>query len=697
MSSISRPIALLMTLLTALPAFAQNLGTPPLPIKIELQYLSKLLPALNTPATQGLLGTVGALLPKPVDMKLLILATDGTEPGLAALKYLLDHLGTPYRVVLLAAGQQLPALESNGKGLYQGIILTSGNLGICDPACRSALPVEEWVRMDKYTRDYKVRSVSYYTYPEARYGLTPLSAVGTSDVAPGIVNLTTTGGSIFKYIRPSATIKVMHSWVYLAGVAPVAGESTTPIMTLGSSVVGVTSKKADGREYMAFTFDNNPYLFHSALFHYGIVHWVTKGIFLGSRKTYLTPQVDDHFLANDLFDQSNAACIPVGFTADPTFDPANQCPTLRIRGWDLTVLANWQNTIRANPQFSQFRVSHAFNGLGATAEGGATANDSLVAETKRLRSSFIWINHTYSHENLDCYSPAPNSGVCRPATLAESLMQIDRGASVASTLGLPHDSSSMVTPNISGLNNPAFMSAAAQRGIKFLIADLSRPEGVPASPNTGIWNRHQPSVLMIPRRATNIFYNTSTGFNGIVGSEPDEYNYFYGPNGIFRIGGPGGPPFFTTNQTWQNVADRESDNLLGYMLRGEVYPSMFHQGNLHAYDGNKSLFSEVVGGTLSKFAALSNWPVISLPQGDVGRLMIRRMEYNSSQVSATLTPGLSIEIRTVGAARIPITGVCSEGCETYGADKQSLISLPARGVRTILNLGGSDGLLGLLF
>jgi hypothetical protein len=464
---------------------------------------------------------------------------------------------------------------------------------------------------------------------------------------------------------------------------------------MNGMVVGVTHKKADGREYMAFTMDNNPYLFHSAIFHYGIVHWVTKGIFLGSRKTYLTPQVDDHFLENDLFDSSKAACIPVGFTADPTFDPANQCPTLRINGGDLASLANWQNTIRSNAQFSKFRVTHAFNGLGATAEGGALPNDSLVAETRRQRSTFFWVNHTYSHENLDCYTPMPNSGICRPATLPESLDQIDKNAAVANSLGLPHDPTTMVTPNISGLNNPAFLAAAAQRGIRYLIADLSRPEGVPASPNTGIWNAHQPSILMIPRRATNIFYNTVTGFNLLAGSLPDEYNYFYGPNGLFRIGGPGGPPFFTTIQTWQNVSERESDNLLGYMLRGEVYPSMFHQGNLHIYDGSKSLFSEVVGSTLNKFGVLSNLPVISLSQADLGRLMVRRMEYNASQVQATLTPGISVEIRAARGASIPITGVCSENCETYGADNQSQINISNGGVRTILLLGGlGGGLLG---
>jgi hypothetical protein len=66
-------------------------------------------------------------------MKLLILATDGTEPGLAALRSQLDHMGTPYDVILLAQGQPLPPLNSGSKGMYQGIILTLGNLGICDP------------------------------------------------------------------------------------------------------------------------------------------------------------------------------------------------------------------------------------------------------------------------------------------------------------------------------------------------------------------------------------------------------------------------------------------------------------------------------------------------------------------------------------------------------------------------------------
>jgi hypothetical protein len=677
-------MACVLAFMVTFPASPQAVGTPPLPINPGSQIPSNPLQPIITPDTTSLLGGIIHSLATPVDMKLLILATDGTEPGLAALKYLLDYLGTPYQVVLLANGQPLPQLDNGIKGFYQGIILTIGNLGICNPACHSALDVNGWATLDSYVRNYHVRMVSYYTYPEARYGLVPVSAVGTTDQAPGLVNLTPAGAGIFNYLQPNATVKVMWAWTYLASTVAAPGESTTPILQLGNSVVGATHTLGDGREYMALTMDNNPYLFHSAILHYGIVHWVTKGLFLGSRKTYMTPQVDDHFLNNDLFSTSNAACIPVGFAADPTFDPANQCATYRITGQDLDTLANWQQNIRANPQFRQFQISMAFNGVGATQAGGAEPGDSLVTETQSLENQFFWINHTWDHENLDCYDPVPNSGICRPATNAESLAEISQNVQLANSLSLPLDATSMVTPSISGLTNPDFLSAAVSQGIKYLVSDLSRAEGTPASANTGIWNQYQPSIFEIPRRPTSIFYNTVTSIVGVAGSEPDEYNYFYGPTGIFRIGGPGGPPFFTTNQTWDQIRDRESDTLLGYMLRGEQYPLMFHQGNLAAYDGVNSLFTDVVGSALNKFAAISQLPVISMQESNLGALLQGRMAYNSSQVHATLTPGVSIEIDTAGAASIPVTGLCADGCQTYGPDQQSLIPMPAGSSRTFL-------------
>jgi hypothetical protein len=677
-------MAFVLTIFVCFPASPQAVGTPPLPINPGSLIPSNALPPISTVDTTGLLQGIIHSVATPVDMKLLILGTDGTEPGLAALKYLLDYLGTPYQVVLLANGQPLPQLDNGVKGFYQGVILTIGNLGICNPTCHSALDVNGWATLDSYVRNYHVRLVSYYTYPEARYGLVPGSAIGTTDQAPGIVNLTPTGANIFNYLQTNASIKVMWAWTYLASTVAAPGETTTPILQLGNSVVGVTHTLPDGREYMAFTMDNNPYLFHSAILHYGIIHWVTKGFFLGSRKTYMTPQVDDHFLTTDLFDSGKAACIPVGFAADPTFDPGNQCSTYRMTGQDLDALANWQHNIQSNPQFGQFQISLAFNGVGTTPDWGAPPNDSLVTETQSLENQFFWLTHTWDHENLDCYNPVPNSGICTPATYAQSVAELSQNAQFANSLGLPLDAPSMVTPSISGLKNPAFLSAAASQGIQYVVSDLSRPEGVPASANTGIVNPYQPSIFEVPRRPTNIFYNTLNWSAGVPGSEMDEYNYFYGPNGIFRVGGPGGPPFFTTNQTAAQIQDRESDTLLGYLLRAEQYPLMFHQTNLTAYDGVNSLFTDVVGSAMNKFAAISRLPVISMKESDLGALLQRRMAYDASLVHATLIPGVSLEIDTVGAASIPVTGLCADGCGAYGPDQQSLIPMPAGSTRLFL-------------
>ena len=53
---------------------------------------------------------------RPVDLKLLILATTGEEAGLAAMRSFLDHRGTPYDVVKLAAGEPLPPLQDSQRG-----------------------------------------------------------------------------------------------------------------------------------------------------------------------------------------------------------------------------------------------------------------------------------------------------------------------------------------------------------------------------------------------------------------------------------------------------------------------------------------------------------------------------------------------------------------------------------------------------
>src|SRR5262249_44512534 len=157
------------------------------------------------------------------------------------------------------------------------------------------------------------------------------------------------------------------------------------------------------------------------------------------------------------------------------------------------------------------------------------------------------------------------------------------------------------------------------------------------------------------------------------GSLPDEYNYFFGPNGLFRL--PDGSPFFPTTQSYANIVNIESDNLLAYMLRYEIYPQMYHQSNLWRYSGSKSLFSDVIDAAFNKFAAISNLPVISLDQSSIGKELEDRMAFGAAKVTATLTPGSNITLTAAGSASVPLTGVCAAGCESYGGQAISKVSV----------------------
>lgn len=648
--------------------------------------------------TRGLLHLCGALLltlpalqaaaPKgtaPRDMKLLIIAVDGNEPDYAAIKFFVETLGIPYQTAFTLdttktppAPIRLPPLNNGSKGFFQGILLTNGNTGYCKSgSCYVGLDAAQWTLLENYARDYEVRIASYYTFPEARYGLAPspgAAALTATQSAPVTARFTGPASALFPGLKASAGLSIVNSYVYPAQPVAGNGETTTPFLLAGSAVLGALHTKADGREYMALTMDNNPNLHHSLLLNYGILNWVMKGVFIGGRKVYLTPQVDDYFLPNDLFVLGQAACMGASFATDPTANAAINCPTRRIDGPDVKTLAEWQSKWQQKPQFQRFRVTHAFNGYGA-AQDGRTLRDDLIQQTLAFRSKFYWVSHTWDHQNLDCFRPVPNSGPagCRPATEQESAEEIAQNAAQAKELGLPLDTLSMVTPAISGLNNTAFLSAAAKAGIRYLVSDTSK-QGLPAMPNTGTYTAN--GILLIPRRPTNIFYNVITGETNAQGSLTDEYNHFFGPAGLFKDGS--GKPFFEKTQSYKEILNRESDNLVAYMLRAEIYPQMYHQSNLVLYDGRNSIFSDVHDAALNKFAAISDLPVISLSQADLGREIEAKMAVVGAKVSGVLTPGKGVTLTASRAANVPVTGLCfGSSCESYGSQCTSRIAVQA--------------------
>ncbi len=642
---------------------------------------------LFTPLAYAQLVGVPPIALKPVDLKVLVLTGDGAEPSFKSIQSFLNQIGIPHNDVILApatgAAIPLPALNDANKGFYQAIILATGNLVACDAkgVCASALSDAGWAALDTYAATFGIRTLSYYTYPNPRYGLSYVSALNTA-TTPTALTFAAAASTIFPYLNLTHPVTVTYSYAYLAAPVAALGESTTPILSLGTGTVGVLHKKPDGREYLALTFDNNPSLLHSLSLGYGLINWVTKGVFLGSRQVYSTPQVDDLFLANELYDSVTPGCKPVGFLIDPTSDLTSQCPTGKVSGADLLSLSAWQDKLQASPQTSNFQVTMGFNGVGAADPDTVIATgDDLVSAVLAINKKFVWVSHTYDHMNLDCFNPVAKSGICTLANGAESGAEIDHNLLIAKALGLSVDAGSMITPEISGLTNAEFVQVAVTRGIKYLIIDSSTLALNPPPHNTGIRNALNPSILMVPRRPTSIFYNTVSPNPGAVGSLPDEYNYFYGPHGLFRIGGPNGTPFYGTNQTYAQIINSESDSLLMDMLRFKADPIMFHQSNLARYDHANSLFTDVMAETLKKFTDMSNLPVTSLPESAIGQLYQERMDYNASGVQATFRPGTppTITLTTTKSATIPVTGACTNiaTCATYGGQTIQKVLVPA--------------------
>lgn len=511
---------------------------------------------------------------------------------------------------------------------------------------------------------FSIRVASYYTYPAAQWGLLPAdSGASYTAASPLNVTLTTAGAAVFPYLNSANAVPVAGQGTsgiraYRATATAAANETTTPLLTAGSYTVAVTHTTADGREILALTMDNGATLLHSLGFGYGVINWVTKGIFLGSRKVYLNPQIDDMLLGNWIYAPA----------LHPTCESNNACPTYFATGPDLQAMANWQASLQSDPQFQSYQGTYAFNGVGTT---WFDPSDPIFAAIKSLNSKFWWVSHTWDHPNLDCYT-TDSRGNCVPATLAQSLSELNQNISVAPKLGITLDRLGMVTPYNSGLSNPNFLQAAALVGIQYIVD----PQ-FPASPNTGIVNPLLPSILEITRMNNNLFDDASSPSMGVSGSWPDEYNANYGPQGA--------TPIYSQNQTYSQILDNESQALLtGNMLTYSPYCLAFHIANAAMYDGTHSLMTDLLDATVTKYKSLFTLPVLSLDMEDIGALLTTRAGYNASGVVGVYTPGVSVVLTTTKAGSIPVTGICSQGsCGTYGGQIQDNVSMAANSTVTI--------------
>jgi hypothetical protein len=561
-----------------------------------------------------------------VAMKVLVLSADGTETVLPAIQHALDYHSVPHETWIAAQrpGQLVPSALADGcAGRYQGVILATGALSFSPDGgqtFQSALSPPEWIALRTYEAQFGVREISWYVFPGAEHGLHTTLIGQDTGASPIDATLTSAGQAAFPHLSGASTIPITLAWTYLTTAAD---PSVTPLLVDSAGHVLMSSRVGpDGRETLVMTFDSNAFLLHHAILSHGLIEWVTKGIYLGEYRVYLTPQVDDLYDNNDLFGGG----------------------AYRMTATDVTAMQTWQLAVQALGGNAGFRLAFAFNGARST------LLDLLSITLTPVSPTYNFINHTWTHQNLDAVS------------YSTALNEIQRNDNFGKSRFLNYATAALVTPEISGLTNPNAMRAAKDVGVRYMTSDTSRPGWDNPRPNIGIYSTLQPSILFIPRRPTNLFFNVSVPSRWV-----QEYNAIYAA-------------FWGRNLSYAEILDKESQFLLFYMLRGDIDPQMYHQANLRAYDGVHSLLSDLHDLALHKLRRFSNLPVESPSMVRVGTKMANTMARNASGLSATLEPGVAITLTSPTAQRVVVSGVCLLlGSELYGGTCITTVDVPAGG------------------
>ena len=579
-------------------------------------------------------------------MKVLVVSATGnavSEPSLGAIEDALDYHGIPYTIFNAGASADLTAgqLGTGCAGNYQGVILATNDAG---------LSAVELSTLRAYEAGYGVRELTWYGCGSTPYGLGTPAGVDTG-VAPITAALTLAGRTAFPYLNSTAPITISNAWACLSQTA---GASTLLEDGSHNALVSTYTSPTDGHEMMTVTFDSNAALLHNLVLAHGYLEWLTKGVYLGQYRAYLTPQEDDIFIADDLY---------VG-------------GTYRISDLDLNAFVAWQSTIQAQTGSPGFRLTHAFNGSGDT-QGNPNANasttpdatDPLITAAQAAQASFLWVNHTFSHMNL---GPSGSHTYTDPVpTAGQVLTEFGRNETFASLMGFgSYKSSTFVSPDVSGLTNPKALRALAHAGVRYMITDTSYAEFANPAPNIGMFSQVEPRIYFVPRRPTNLFYNVSNPTEWAA-----EYNYMFCDRSATATACTtdlmGNPSVFAVPQTPAEVLENEANVQLAYLLRGDLDPHMYHQSNLRQYAGGQSLLSDLLGAAISKYRTYSNLPVQSLDLETIGARMKETELRNASGLVATITPGVSVTLASPTAIRVVVSGALTGACTAAGTQSES--------------------------
>ncbi len=566
---------------------------------------------------------VGAAPGHTVELRVLVIATAGRagDPARDVIESTLGHIGVAYEVIDVTRTDLSAGLLRRGDvGRFNGIILTDNGLA-------GRFSAAEWALLHDYQRDFAVRQAVMSGAPSAQgaaaMGLRTTGTAGAGDRS----SWTAAAATLFPYFNVANGPAIGAAAPTVAATG--SGPSVTPL--LRSSSGGTLLARLDYRDGRQVLYSSLPHAQtarSSQVLAYAFVDFATRGLHLGAPRMYLAAHVDDVFYASDMWGIGTGGLGPEDFR-------------ISAADWYATIAA--QRSLDARrPTASGFRLEHAFNGAGASTTRGA---DPLTDAAVATGSEFFWLNHTFTHRNLDAsngWSQAVLEGEIRANnTLWSSIGLPGANAAVQSALvtGQHSGLANGATPYPSGLNR-TLVAALLATGVRYVASDTSQPnQDVP-----GFVPGSNGNLVMVPRWPTNVFYNANT-----PARLTDAYNAIY-----------------RQNRSYASIRAQSAEQAFAHITSFANYPHFFHQANLHAYDGaGNSLMFDWLDDTVALYEMHFRLPLVTLPFHRIGEITEARLRLPTAGVRAQLAIATGqVTMWTENhPATVAVTGVTGS---TYG-------------------------------
>jgi hypothetical protein len=652
-----------------------------------------------------------------VNLRVLVISTgDETQDlGLGYIKPVLDEIGVLYDVLnantqdltadMLASlnGVACSSVDAGCVGSYNGIILTISDL---TPNFTPA----EWDILHNYEKDFKVREAVLSGWPATYFD--PNAPFGIY-LDYGLVFSSSAASYNTQWSVPATYQKEVLESVNLANPLPITDfafaatprndavgprdstiPSVTPLLktTNGEALLSIVQYKlpnqtTPAREVMISTITHASFLIHSKVLAYEFINWATQGVFVGARRVHMAAHLDDLFIANTLW--------------DPSLKADNPLQTYRLNSGDINNVISEQAAFRAaHPTVGAFKLDFPFNGSGAVVDPAATTlvantTEDLVAAVIANKDAFRYINHTFTHADMD-NPPVPANAPCDYETftaVAPIQAEITKNRTVWGLLGLPEQANNnrvLLTGNHAGLKdrkctddpllhtnmanvqdddvafdqggaNSLFLKAAANTNVQYIASDSSQRAQNVEQYITQYDDGKPTDRIMLPRWPTNVFVNVINPDQLV-----DEYNYMFHDRFVNAGQDPCTiPGAICTPRSYAEILAAEADNAVRHMLSFNKWPHFFHQSNAANYANGNTLIFDWLNAVFEAYERLFKLPVLNMPYWQIGDKTKQRLDAKTAVIQAKWDRTTNqVTLSANKAVTLEVTGITGGG--TYG-------------------------------